>query len=348
MDSSQQRSSPSRPKSSDSDTTPESGSVHAPASSWPTPSDDPVRDLQHLVARLRSPNGCPWDRKQTHSSLLPYTIEEVYEVVDAVETDSWEGLKEELGDLLFHVMLYSRIAEEQGLFSLDDVASDAHEKMVLRHPHVFGTGEDSVSQEIADGGAEAVVRNWDDLKKNEKARRKRKRLHIPAPDQDAAGSDASFGSDTSENSDDTGDDTAPSTPPSIFEGLSNKMPSLLWATKVQQKMARTGFDWRNPEEILEKVTEEASELVEARHQNDPKALEEEFGDLLFALVNVGRHLKLHPENALRTTLHKVINRFHYVEQQLHAAGHHPSPEQLEQMEMLWNHHKTLHKSETSP
>nr|CRH04258.1 Nucleoside triphosphate pyrophosphohydrolase mazG [Candidatus Magnetococcus massalia] len=259
---------------------------------------DAFNDLQELMAKLRSPEGCPWDREQTFNSLLPYTIEEVYEVVDAVEREDDAELKKELGDLLFHIVFYSQIAEEEKRFSLEEVTRSVVQKMVLRHPHVFG--------ETQLESAGDVVANWESFKQKER---------------EASGEKA--------HSD------------SVFEGVSNKLPALLWAKKVQQKMAKVGFDWPDTMGILDKIREEIDELTEAREAEDRAAVEEELGDLLFALVNLARRLEIEPETALRSTTHKVVNRFRHIETELQAQGKTTHETDLDTMESLWLDAKKL-------
>lgn len=264
----------------------------------PTPPvGEAMTALEQLMARLRAPGGCPWDREQTPLSLLPYTIEETYEVVDAVERGDVAGLREELGDLLFHVVFYSQIAREEGAFTLAEVIHRVTVKMTQRHPHVFGT--------MNLNSADAVVENWEAIKKDEKAGR---------------------GSGE-------GDDH------SVFHGLSPKMPALLWSYKVQQKMHKVGFDWDTPEAVAEKVREELDELAGAHAAKEADAIEEEVGDVLFTMVNLARQLKVNPETALRRATFKFQERFRYMERQLHAAGEKVENTPLERLEELWQEGK---------
>ncbi|MBF0135580.1 MAG: nucleoside triphosphate pyrophosphohydrolase [Magnetococcales bacterium] len=271
----------------------------------PTP-DAALLDLIALVARLRSPEGCPWDRVQTLASLTPHTIEEAYEVVEAIETNQPEQLRQELGDLLFHVILYSQIAQEEGHFTLTDVIQEVTKKMRRRHPHVFGPQRQEVAEQVALEGVERLRHNWETIKRQEKQ-------------VDSA------------------------TIPSVFDGLPNALPALHLAYKVQQKMARIGFDWPEPAPVLAKVHEELAELEQARMDADPSAIEEEIGDVLFTLANYARHLKINPEKALRRSTLKFQNRFRYIEQRLREEGLSVHDVPLERLESLWQESKRQKK-----
>ncbi len=256
----------------------------------------PMETLIQIMDQLRSENGCPWDRKQTWKSLIPYTIEEAYEVAEAVETQQVDHLKDELGDLLFHIVFYSRIAKEQNLFDMDDVARAVTEKMIRRHPHVFGTEE-----KITD--AHEVPGRWEEIKKQEKAARNQSGI------------------------------------PSVFDDIHSRLPALLWAAKVQRKMAQVGFDWSDIHAVAGKVREELDELDVGRQNKDQANIEEEIGDVLFTLVNLARHLKVNPEVALRASTRKFQNRFRYMEEQLHREGRHPGETPLDTLEALWQDSK---------
>lgn len=251
--------------------------------------------LESLMAHLRSPRGCAWDRAQTFRSLIPYTIEEVYEVVEAVESNDPDGLREELGDLLFHVVFYSQMAHESGHFSLAEVISQVVEKMRGRHPHVFGDLK-------ADTPAEVVVQ-WERLKHQEKG--------VP----DAA------------------------TAPSVFTGVSSRMPALLWALKLQQKMAKVGFDWPHVEGVIAQVRAEQEEFFAACQTRDAEAMEGEMGDLLFSIANLARHLHINPEAALRRSALKCRNRFQHMEEQLRAQNRSPAQTPVTELEALWQESK---------
>lgn len=253
-------------------------------------------DLDSIVAimdRLRSPGGCPWDREQDYKSLVPYVIEEAYEVVSAIDIGTPDDLKEELGDLLFQIIFLCRLAKEDGHFDIADVISGSIEKMVRRHPHVF---EDTVAET-----ADEVVKNWVQIKDEEKKK---------------AGTKGGYLSDIPEH-----------------------FPALMRAHKVSKKASRTGFDWKSVEGVLEKVSEELGEFKEALIAGDSASVEEELGDLLFSVVNVGRFVKVDPEEALRKTTIKFIRRFHYIEKKLGETGCELSDASIEEMESLWKEAK---------
>ncbi len=263
-----------------------------------------MQELAQVMARLRSDNGCPWDRAQTWRSLTPYTIEEAYEVVEAVETDDAPGLKDELGDLMFHVVFYSRIAEESGQFDIADVIETISQKMIRRHPHVFGDEAGSVNR------ADEVPGRWEEIKRREREEK-----------NSAAGA---------------GEEQKPV---SVFDDVNSRVPALLWASKVQRKMAQVGFDWADADGVLQKVEEEMEELAQARKSADKKAMSEEIGDVLFTMVNLSRHLKINPETALRESTHKFQDRFRFMEQRLHDAGRTADDASLDELEELWQQSK---------
>ena len=213
------------------------------------------------MAKLRSPSGCPWDLKQSHESLRPYLLEEAYEVLDAIDSNDPDQLCEELGDLLLQIVFHSRLAEEQRHFDLQDVISAISEKMLRRHPHVFGNETASTPQEVRD--------RWEELKREEGR--------------------------------------------SIFAGLPQHLPALLRAQRVGEKAANIGYDWRGPEPVLEKVREELGELTEAI-SDDRERVSEELGDLLFALVNLSRHLSINAEDSLRLATGKFERRIEAVQE----------------------------------
>jgi nucleoside triphosphate diphosphatase len=288
-----------------------------------------------IMERLRAPGGCPWDREQTFDSIKPYTLEETYEVLEAIDNRDWDELPGELGDLLLQVLFYSEIAKEQGTFSIDDVLDRLSRKLVDRHPHVFGDVK-------ADTAAD-VKRNWEALKVEE-----RKRL------RDAAATDSTSKREKA-NSD------------SILSGISSAMPSLLEAHKLSSRTAQVGFDWPDIESLFEKLAEETSELKQhlrefpapgprpeargiagAERQNIPdelrERLEEEVGDLFFVLVNIARYLSLDPESALRKTNRKFRRRFQWMEQRLHERGvASPDSCSMEVLESLWQQAKQVEK-----
>jgi tetrapyrrole methylase family protein/MazG family protein len=253
---------------------------------------DNLPDLIALMARLRGPDGCPWDRKQTTESLKPFLIEECYEVIDALDEGSPEKIREELGDLLFQIVFHARIAEEQGQFSLQDVISANLEKMTRRHPHVFGDTRLSTDQE--------VLSNWEEIKKKEKGYEQRK---------------------------------------SILEGVPRHLPSLLRAHSIQERAARVGFDWSRIDDALPKLDEEMAEFKESLKNEDAAGIEEELGDIFFMLVNISRFLGVNPENALRKTISKFIQRFRFIEEYAADEGKSMGDMTLDEMEELWQKSK---------
>jgi len=257
--------------------------------------DAGIERLLEIMRRLRDPDtGCPWDIEQDFATIAPYTIEEAYEVADAIERQAWDELKGELGDLLFQSVFHAQMAEEAGHFTFQDVVRTMSDKMVARHPHVFG-------DESRDKSAEQQTRDWEAIKAAERAGKKQK---------------------------------------GALDGVAANLPALLRAYKLQKRAARVGFDWPHVSHVLAKITEEAAELTEARNQMDADALEDEFGDLLFVMVNLGRHLGIEPEAALRRTNAKFTRRFEQVEARLAARGKTPSDSTLEEMDALWDAVKT--------
>ena len=253
-----------------------------------------------IMAHLRAPGGCPWDREQTFDSIMPYTLEETYEVFDAIERRAWPELKDELGDLLLQVLFYAEMASDAGYFTLRDVAENLSEKLIRRHPHVFG--------DVAAADANAVLRNWEQIKREEKTSK-------PQPEQ----------------------------PSSMMDDIPRSMPAMLEARKLGSRAAKVGFDWPSVEGLFEKLAEETAELREelpGGAQNE--RVEEELGDLLFTAVNLARHLNIDPELALRKTNAKFRLRFRAMEQQ---AGGRTQMEAMpaEELEQLWNRAKTDEK-----
>jgi len=280
-----------------------------------------------IMARLRAPGGCPWDREQTFDSIKPYTLEETYEVLEAIDNRDWHELTGELGDLLLQVLFYCEMAKEQGNFSIDDVLDRLSNKLIDRHPHVFGDVK-------ADTPAE-VLRNWEALKAEEK----KKRL-------EAAGGESP-----------KKDESA-----SVLSGVSSAMPALLEAHKLSSRAAHVGFDWPNVAGIFEKLAEETKEIQE-HLQDFPEQgsqpagrgvagsgrpqisedlrvrLEGELGDLFFVLVNLARFLTLDPESALKKTNRKFKRRFQWMEAQLRVAGRTPQQATMDELESLWQQSK---------
>jgi nucleoside triphosphate diphosphatase len=267
------------------------------------------QDLVALMRRLRSPEGCPWDREQTYATLAPMLLEEAYEAFEAVE-EAREGraanLCEELGDLLFQIVFYAQVASERGEFTIDDVTGQIHAKMVRRHPHVFG--------DVTVRDNEELLRNWEALKAEEKR----------AAGKVGEGEDAS-----------------------LLDGVSSKAPALMEAHQLTTKAARVGFDWRDVDEIFDKLREEVEELREAiRHSREAdtdesahQRVREEVGDLLFAVTNIARHLDAEPEAALKLTNRKFRRRFRHIERGLKGRGRELGSATIDEMEELWQEAK---------
>ncbi len=263
------------------------------------------RDIGRLIeimAALRTPvTGCPWDLEQDFSSIAPYTVEEAYEVADAIQRGDIEDLREELGDLLLQVVYHARMAEEAGHFAFGDVVEAITAKMIRRHPHVFG---DETAR-----GAGMAKGMWEKIKAEEKASRRKAR---PAPGRQPDGHGNGF-----------------------LECVPVALPALTRALKLQQKAAMVGFDWSEAAPILDKLQEEIGELRQALAAGDAASVKDEFGDLLFALVNLGRHLGVDAEPALAGTNEKFRNRFHRVQRAIEAGGGSLEGATLEEMEALW-------------
>jgi len=254
--------------------------------------DTPGQKFERLVeimARLRAPGGCPWDREQTFDSIKPYLLEETYEVLDAIDARDWRGLAEELGDLMLEAVFFAQMASEDGTFDIGDSLDAINEKLVRRHPHVFGTGDAKT--------ADAVKKRWEEIKADEKKDRGEK-------------------------------------PKGILASVPRNFPALVEAQQISSKAANVGFDWANTDQVLEKLQEELDELAEARMGESHVELENEVGDILFALVNVARHLKVDPEQALRKSNTKFRRRFAHVENHATLPG-----ATLEEMEARWQEAK---------
>ena len=286
-----------------------------------------------IMERLRAPGGCPWDREQTFDSIKPYTLEETYEVLEAIDQRDWPELAGELGDLLLQVLFYAEMAKEQGSFSIDDVLEGLSAKLINRHPHVFGDVK-------ADTAAE-VKRNWDALKVEER------KIRLNTAGERTGNSNAVPGKQEKH---------------SILDGVSSGMPSLLEAHKLSSRAAQAGFDWPDVEGLFDKLQEETGELREhlkefpapgPRPQGRgiagsgrtviPEALqsrlEEEVGDLFFVLVNIARYLSVDPESALRKTNRKFKRRFQWMEDRLHESGRSADQASMEELESLWQQAK---------
>ena len=285
-----------------------------------------------IMARLRGPGGCPWDREQTFDTIKPYTLEEAYEVIEAIDARDWDELTGELGDLLLQVLFYAEMAQEDKHFSIDDVLDRLSNKLVDRHPHVFG--------EVKADTPGEVLRNWQALKAEEKKKR-----------QQTSGEELK----------------KEDHPESVLAGVSTAMPSMMEAYKISSRVAHVGFDWPNIDDLFAKLTEETNELRQNLEEYpapgpQPESaagvagaravtisddlrtrLEDEVGDLFFVLVNIARYLALDPESALRKTNRKFRRRFQYLEEQLREQGRKPADAPLEEMESLWQESKRQEK-----
>lgn len=274
-----------------------------------------------IMARLRAPGGCPWDREQTFDTIKPYTLEETYEVLEAIDNRDWPELKEELGDLVLQVLFYAEMAQEEHRFAIDDVLDALSNKLIARHPHVFG--------DVKAEDAHAVLKNWEALKAQEKERKR------------------------------ASSETAQSSAGRLLSGVSSKMPALLEAHKISSKAAHVGFEWPEIAGLFEKLREETQELQQHIGELPPNALqagghskipatlrervEDEIGDLFFVVVNLARWLSVDSESALRKTNRKFRRRFAHVEQELERRGKTLEQSNLEEMETLWQQAKKLEK-----
>ncbi|MDZ5647879.1 nucleoside triphosphate pyrophosphohydrolase [Nitrospirillum sp. BR 11828] len=266
----------------------------------------PIDRLLAIMAKLRDPDGgCPWDLEQDFPTIAPHTIEEAYEVADAIEQGDMPALKEELGDLLFQVVFYAQMASERGLWNFNDITTALSDKMIRRHPHVFGEQVGAVAD------ATDQVKNWEAQKAGERAAK-------------AAASGAQA---------------------SALDGVISGLPALTRAVKLQKRAARVGFDWTQAKEILDKIEEEIGELrAEMEHAVPEKArMQDELGDLVFALANLARHIDVDPETALRGTNAKFERRFRQIEAWLAEGGRGPSDATLDEMEALWQKAKGLER-----
>jgi len=247
-----------------------------------------------LMARLRGPGGCPWDREQTFDTIKPYTLEETYEVLDAIDRRDWPDLAEELGDYILQAIFYAQMAAEQGLFTIEDALEAIHQKLLRRHPHVFG------AEHAANAGD--VKRIWGEVK---------------AAEKNAQGKPEE----------------------SLLAGVPRALPALVEAQQISTRAAGVGFDWENPEQVLDKLDEELREFAAARRSGSRAELENELGDMLFVLVNLARFVQVDPEQALRATNAKFRQRFGYVERKLAEGGKKPADATVQEMEALWQEAK---------
>lgn len=261
-----------------------------------------LTDLLYLMARLRDPQGgCPWDLQQDFASIVPHTLEEAYEVADAIERQDFAHLPSELGDLLFQVVYYSQLGSEQQLFDFSTVVHSITEKLVRRHPHVFADGQLYAQAQTAAIDSAQVKERWEEIKQQERA-----------------------------------EQAEPEQALSVLADIPLNMPALSRALKIQQRASSVGFDWSNLPPVLAKVSEELQEVHEAIVSGEQTAIQDELGDLLFATVNVARHLKINPETALRAANAKFAERLQHVEQQAQEQGVLLSDCSEAQLDALWN------------
>lgn len=269
-----------------------------------------IADLLAIMARLRSPDGgCPWDIEQDFASIAPYTIEEAYEVADAIQRGDFSDLKDELGDLLLQVVFHARMAQERGLFVFGDVVEAICAKLLRRHPHVFS--------DITNLSPDQVKALWGDIKRQEKADRAAARAAAGLPAEPVGGA---------------------------LSGVPEAMPALTRALKLQEKASKVGFDWNNARLVLAKIREECDELEREIEAGRMEAIRDEIGDLFFALTNLARHAGADPEAALRGTNDKFQRRFAHIEMQLANMGKRPEDSSLAEMDALWDEAKMLEKS----
>jgi len=246
------------------------------------------QELADIMKKLRKE--CPWDREQTHDSIKGATIEETYELIEAIDLKDYDEMKAELGDLLLHILFHSVIAEENNKFNIDDVIDTIREKLIRRHPHIFGS--------VKVNGTEDILKNWEEIKLAEGRE-------------------------------------------SVLEGVPKNLPSLARAYRLQEKASKVGFDWENKSDVWKKVIEEIEEMHEMEKIGNEKKLEEELGDVFFALTNYARFLGINPENALRLTNEKFISRFQYVEEKIKESGKKISESTLAEMDKYWEESKKI-------
>jgi len=267
-------------------------------------------DLLNLMARLRDPQyGCPWDVKQNYATIVPHTLEEAFEVADAIERGDFDDLRGELGDLLFQVVYYCQLAREEGRFEFDGVVDGITRKLIRRHPHVFPTGDLYAPLETPRLSEDQVKHRWEEIKAQERA----EKAHVAEQ-------------------------------LSLLDDVPNVLPALSRAAKLQKRAAQVGFDWPEALPVIDKVREELDEVLEAMAGNDNEGIHEEIGDLLFVVVNLARHLKVDPENALRAANGKFERRFRFIEQALRNSGRPIEDCSLEEMDALWGEAKRQEKN----
>ena len=273
---------------------------------------EPSRNIDRLIAimaALRTPgSGCPWDLEQNFASIAPYTLEEAYEVADAIERGDFADLREELGDLLLQVAFHARMAEEAKLFDFGDVVEAITEKLIRRHPHVFGDAKAR--------SPEVVKTLWSDIKAQEKRERAAERERLGAPPAKKG----------------------------ALAGVPLPLPALTRAVKLQEKASKVGFDWNDPRAVLAKLHEETEEIEGALASGDEAAIKDEIGDLLFVVANLARHMQVDPEDALRGTNAKFERRFAHIESRLEERSRAPADASLQEMDALWNEAKQKERS----
>jgi tetrapyrrole methylase family protein/MazG family protein len=255
---------------------------------------DKFKRLVEIMATLRGDKGCPWDKEQNHKTLMPYVIEEAYEVIDAIEEGEPKKLAEELGDLTLQVVFQAQVAEEAGEFTISDVLDSINDKLIRRHPHIFG--------DVTAETAQQVVKNWEEIKLKEKGTTLRT---------------------------------------SLLDGIPGGLPALLYARRLQERAAGVGFDWENIDGVMEKLEEEVQELHQAIRSKEIDKIEDELGDLLFVLVNVGRWMNINPEEALRRTSKKFVKRFKHIEETAKKQEKNLSDMDLYEMEDIWQNAKNI-------
>jgi ATP diphosphatase len=261
--------------------------------------------------------GCPWDLEQSIVSLVPYTLEEVYEVVDAIDKNDMLELEDELGDLLFQVVFYAQIAREEGLFTFDDVAKAITTKLIRRHPHVFPDSTVESFGDASDISSDQVVVNWEAIKQEERAK-KRKRQQGKGRTKNQKFTETIF---------------------SIFDDVPRALPALERAHKLQKRAARVGFDWNDIAPVINKLKEEIAEFESALATQDQQQINAEMGDVLFTAINLARHGSVEPEIALRSANQRFVERFKWIESTLYSQGQTLDDTKLEQLDLLWDQAK---------
>lgn len=297
------------------------------------------------MVRLRAPGGCPWDREQTFDTIKRYTLEETYEVLEAIDSRDWSELTSELGDLLLQVLFYSEMAQEEGRFSINDVLDALSNKLIRRHPHVFG--------DVKAEDAHEVLKNWEAFKVEEKRKKRQQDREQGTGDREQQNRQQVTGDRPEENQLQNQENGSLEEP--LLSGVSSKMPAMLEAHKISSKAAHVGFEWQEIEGLFDKLKEETAELREhlqdlpvgvLQPRNNSRIpaelqarVEEEVGDLFFVLINIARYLSVDPESALRKTNRKFRQRFGWMEEQIHKRGRKLEDSNMEEMETLWQEAK---------